>query len=634
MITFSDFVGHEEAKLALILNAIDIHCGGVVFIGEKGSGKSTLARLFKDLIPEDTPFIELPLNLTEDRLLGSIDIEKTIKFNQRIFQPGILSKANGGVIYIDDINLLPLETATLVFEAQERGEILIEREGFTLRQPVRFIVIASMNPEEGNISSHLLDRFGMGVIWQGLKDKLQRIEVIKKVAFGGLQPNIPSKYSDLRLKEKISLARLCLENIVIPSAIKEYISQLCLAKNISGHRGDIYLTYAARAYAAYCEHNEVSKEHVDKVAPLVLTHRQRMLQEMEQKEDSHKSPYKNLPGNQEREQNNPDSGEDSKSGAGAVQEKTHKTEENDGGDGHHHWVESNPKEEIFEIGTTFKIKRMVFKKDRLDRNVSGRRTKTRVKDRGGKYIKSKFKRNNDIAIDATIRACAPFQSLRGRKDRLLIYEEDLRFKQRQRKMSHLVIFVVDGSGSMAAQKRMIETKGAILSLLMDCYQKRDQVSLIVFRKEKAELVLPPTRSIEFSLKKLKDMPVGGKTPLSSGLLEAYKLIKRVARKSPETRFILLLITDGRANQTILEMPVWEEIERVVGLFNDLPFTDFIVIDTENKKGYMKTGLALKIALLLRASYYTVENIKSEFITELVQIHRKENFKDQVYWRGG
>ncbi|MGB9627842.1 MAG: vWA domain-containing protein, partial [Thermodesulfobacteriota bacterium] len=253
---------------------------------------------------------------------------------------------------------------------------------------------------------------------------------------------------------------------------------------------------------------------------------------------------------------------------------------------------------------------------------SGRRTKTRVKDRGGRYVKSLFKGRDDIAIDATIRASAPYQKMRGRKDMLLIQEEDLRYKQRERKMGHLVIFVVDGSGSMAAKRRMIETKGAILSLLMDCYQKRDRFSMIVFRSKKAEIVLPPTKSLEFTLKRLKEIPTGGKTPLSAGLLEAYKLIKRVETKSPETRFLIVLITDGRANQAMTETPIMEEIERVIDLLNELHFTDFIVVDTEDKKGFIKTDLALQIAAQLRANYYTVENIKSEFLTELVQIKRK------------
>jgi len=619
MMLFSEFVGHEDAKLALILNAIDFRCGGVLFIGEKGSGKSTLSRLFKNLLPDGTPFIELPLNITEDRLIGGIDIEKTIKYGRRIFQKGLLCNADTGVIYVDDINLLPLEMATLILEVQDKGEVLVEREGFTSRYPSRFILIASMNPEEGNISPHILDRFGMCVLWESLKDKQQRIEVIKKAAFAEIEQSGQRTSSDIGLKKKISSCQLSLENTGIPEPTNEYISQLCLENNISGHRGDIYLTYAGRAWAAYDGHKEVSKDDVDKVSALVLTHRKRMLQEIEQKLDQSKHHHENSPEEHEKEEyrqhaKNPKRDFD--------RERLNKIETDEWKDSNRQRVESNPKEEIFEIGTPFKIKRMFFKKDRIYRTASGRRTKTRVKDRGGRYVKSVFRKRKDIAIDATLRASAPYQKMRGREDRLIIHEEDLRFKQRERKMGHLVIFVVDGSGSMAAQRRMIGTKGAILSLLTDCYQKRDKVSMIVFRKERAEMVLPPTRSVEFSLKKLKDMPVGGKTPLTAGLLEAYKLIQRVRMKSPETRFLLVLVTDGRANQTMTGTPVRDEIKRVVDLLNELHVTDFIVVDTEDKKGFIKTDLALQIASQLRANYYTVENIKSEFLTELVQIKRK------------
>jgi len=600
MMLFSEFVGHEDAKLALILNAIDFRCGGVLFIGEKGSGKSTLSRLFKNILPDGTPFIELPLNITEDRLIGGIDIEKTIKSGRRVFQKGLLCDADRGVIYVDDVNLLPPEMFALILEVQDKGEVLIEREGFTLRYPSRFILIASMNPEEGNISPHILDRFGMCVLWQSLKDKQQRIEVIKKAAFAEIEQSGQRTSSDINLKEKISSCQLFLENITIPGPTNEYISQLCLENNISGHRGDLYLTYAARAWAAYDGHREVSKDDVDKVSALVLMHRKRMLQQMEQKEGHHQHPNESSSDKDQKKDNLQDTENPNRD---FDQERLNKAETDELKDFNNQRVESNPREEVFEIGTPFKIKRMVFKKDRISRTASGRRTKTRVKDRGGRYVKSLFKGRDDIAIDATIRASAPYQKIRGRKNMLLIQEEDLRFKQRERKMGHLVIFVLDGSGSMAAQRRMIETKGAVLSLLMDCYQKRDRVSMIVFRKEKAETVLPPTTSLEFSLNKLKDMAVGGKTPLTAGLLEAYKLIQRVGMKSPETRFLPILITDGRANQTMTGIPVRDEIKVVVTLFNKLHLTDFIVVDTEDKKGFIKTDL--RKSLLQRAMFILV-----------------------------
>ncbi len=618
MMLFGEFIGHEDAKLALILNAIDFRCGGVLFIGEKGSGKSTLSRLFKKILPDGTPFIELPLNITEDRLIGGIDIQKTIKSGERIFQKGLLCNADKGVIYIDDVNLLSQEVLTLILEAQDKGEVLIEREGFTLRYPSRFILVASMNPEEGDISPHLLDRFGMCVIWKSLKDKQQRIEVIKKAFSTDIEQNVQRTSSDISIKKKISSCYFLLERITISEPIREYIFQLCLENHISGHRGELYLTYAARAWAAYEGHKEVTKEDVDKVSALVLTHRKRILQYMEQKGEHHKRLNESYSDNEHKKDNLQNTEIPSRN---VSQKRLDKCEADEWKDSIRRQLESNPKEEVFEIGTPFKIKRIFFKKDRIYRTASGRRTKTRVNDRGGRYVRSVFSKRKDIAIDATLRASAPYQKMRGREDMLIINEEDLRFKQLERKMGHLIIFVVDGSGSMAAQKRMVETKGAILSLLMDCYQKRDRVSLIVFRKERAEMVLPPTKSFEFAFRKLKDMPVGGKTPLGAGLLEAYKLIQRERMKSPETRFLVVLVTDGRANQSMTGIPIRDEIKRVADLFNKLPVIDFVVIDTEDKKGFTRTDLALEIASQLGADYYTTENIKSEFLTELIRIKR-------------
>jgi magnesium chelatase subunit D len=624
MMIFSEFVGHEDAKLALILNAIDIRCGGVLFFGEKGSGKSTLARLFKNLLPDGMPFVELPLNVTEDALLGGIDIEVTIKAGKRIIHKGILSRADRGVVYIDDVNLLSPEIIALIFEVQSRGENIIEREGLTLREPARFIILATMNPEEGELSPHLLDRFGMCVLWEGLKKPSMRIEIIKKHLPEVLTPDDEEGIRlDENLRLEINASRISLKDLIIPSEIKGYIVQICLDNYIAGHRGEVFLFYAARAYGAFCNDKVVSREHVDKVLPLVLTHRKRLLQQLEQeKKEKEKKEHKNDTKKENESESNRESNKESNETGGEATSEY--SGEGTNADMDSQPRESNPMEEVFDMGTTFKTRRLTFRKDRFVRNTSGRRTKTKTKGRSGRYVKSIMRaKDNDIAIDATLRASAPYQKMRGRKDMLLIHEEDLRFKQRESKMGHLVIFVVDGSGSMAAQKRMIETKGAILSLLMDCYQKRDQVSMIVFRRERAEMVLSPTTSLEFSLRKLKDMPVGGKTPLTAGLLEAYKLIQRVGMKSPETRFLLILITDGRANQTMTDTPVRDEIKRVVDLLNKLHLTDFIVVDTEDKKGFIKTDIALQIASQLRANYYTVENIRSEFLTELVQIKRKE-----------
>ncbi len=212
----------------------------------------------------------------------------------------------------------------------------------------------------------------------------------------------------------------------------------------------------------------------------------------------------------------------------------------------------------------------------------------------------------------------PIRNVRGRHGMLVIQDRDLRYKQREKKTGHLVIFAVDGSGSMGAQRRMIETKGAIQSLLMDCYQKRDKVALLVFRKDKAEIVLAPTSSVEHASRRLQEIPTGGKTPLSSGLMEAHSLIKRFAKKSPETRFLLIVITDGRANHSVSGLSPREEVMRIAQVLCETPSTDFIVVDTEDKSKFIRADLAVPLAEELNASYYTMDELKADYLVEMVK----------------
>jgi len=265
-----------------------------------------------------------------------------------------------------------------------------------------------------------------------------------------------------------------------------------------------------------------------------------------------------------------------------------------------------------------------LKKDRMKRAATGRRTRTASRRKSGRYVKSALRNGDkDIAVDATLRAAAPFQHGRGRVKTLLIEPEDLRYKQREKRMSHLVIFLVDGSGSMGARKRMVETKGAIQSLLIDCYKKRDRVALIVFRKERAEVVLPPTSSFELASRRLREIPVGGKTPLSAGLVEAYRLVKRVGMQRPETRCLVVLVTDGRANQRLTDTPVDEEMDKISQLLAGLRNADYIVVDTEDKATLMKMDLALQLADQLRAGYYRVTDLRSDFLTGIVYQKKKD-----------
>ncbi|AFM28045.1 VWA domain-containing protein [Desulfomonile tiedjei] len=616
---FSDFVGHEDARLALTLNAIEPLCGGVLFAGEKGSGKTTLARLFKRLLPERTPFVTLPLNVTEDALVGTIDIETTIRTGKKVIQRGLLSRAHGGILFVDDVNLLSPESVSLVLEVSGRGANFVEREGLSERHDADFMLIATMDPQEAFLSPHFIDRFGMCVLWESLWDKKDRTSVVKRAVANRFNLDGPNTLADEALRNRIQNSRRFLKQVTVSEGVWEYIAQRCLENAVSGHRAELFLYYATKAYAAYRGDKKANTSHVDAVAPLVLVHRRRNVLPPEE-ETTHEHNHEDKENEQQPESN--DTQSEQQQGCDEMPQ-TDNAESSAPDDNDEFTPDTSPREtalreEVFDTGETFRTKRLSFRKDRLKRMSAGRRTKTRSKDKGGRYVRSILRAEDDVAIDATIRAAAPYQSLRNRDNMLVIHDRDLRYKQREKKTGHLVIFAVDGSGSMGAQKRMVETKGAIQSLLMDCYQKRDKVAMLVFRKEKAEIVLPPTSSVEHASRRLKEIPTGGKTPLGSGLMEAYNLIKRYAKKAPETRFLLVIITDGRANHSLSGLPVQEEVMRISQLLSEIPGTDYIVVDTEDKSKFMKADFAVPLADRLNASYYTIDDLKADYLVDLVK----------------
>ncbi|QER41769.1 VWA domain-containing protein [Thermodesulfobacterium sp. TA1] len=602
-LSFSDFIFQDIAKLALLLNAIEPRCGGVLFIGKKGTGKSTLLKAFKKIVSFlDYPFIEVPMSVTEEALLGGINIEETLNQGKRIYQRGLLGKAQGGFLLVEDINLFPNDILSLIFEVQSRGENIVEREGITLREPANFIILATMNLEEGEFSSHFLDRFGMCVIMDDIKDKERRKEIIRLNLqdFGNLRKD------EEEIVKGILRSKELIKEVKLPDEIKDYIIELALKSAVAGHRADIFLMHAVKAYTAYLGEKEVKKEYVDEVAPLVLVHRKRLIEpppppQQEEEPQEEKEEQKQ---NQEKEKKETKQKEPLSSLPEGSIERF-----------------SQEKEEVFPVGESFKVKRILLKKDRIIREAVGRRTKTKIKGRGGRFVRSLIQEREEVAISATIRAASPFQIVRGRKDKLIIKEEDLRYKEKERKMRHIVIFVVDGSGSMGVENRMIQTKGAILSLLMDCYQKRDKIAMIVFRKDRAETVLPPTSSHELALKRLKEIPTGGKTPLSAGLMETYNLIRRLKLKEPYSRFLIFLITDGKANVSLTGKSVFEELQSLCSLLSSISSADFIVIDTEKKNKFIRMDIAFKVAEWLNARYYLVEDLKADSLLAIARAYK-------------
>ncbi|MCE5334148.1 MAG: VWA domain-containing protein [Desulfobacteraceae bacterium] len=597
--SFCGMVGHKDAKLALILNLIDPGIGGVLLIGDKGTGKSALARSVAALLPARMPYVEVPLNVTEDALLGGVDLDEAVRTGRRIFHPGLLARAQGGMLYVDEINLLNIDIVNLILSNRSLGP------GFTL--------VASMNPEEGPISPKLIDHFGLCALFETSRDLETKCRVLRRAGQECAGANRFARF-DLILKRRIVLAGESLKQVVMPAELRAEVVDACLQTGVEGHRGDISLERSARSYAAFCGAITVTAKHLERVLPLALIHRRRDAASPEEEHARREPEPHDREGENRREP--PDSSgsetQDRTSGDGSA-ETALKPQPREG----------RPKEEVFQVGDAFDVRRLLFARDRLERRSSGRRTNSRFSGKGGRYVKSMLRsKARDIAVDATLRAAAPWQIARGRTGNVIVRDEDVRFKQREKKMGHLVIFVVDCSGSMGAKKRMIETKGAVLSLLMDCYHKRDKVALIAFRKDRAEIVLPPTTSVDLAARKLRDIPVGGKTPLAAALITTHNLMRQVRIKEPQLRFIVAIVSDARANQAVSDLPVREEVAKSAGILRDIGNADFVVVDTEDKSNFMRMDLARNLALDLDADYFTTVDLKAEYLAGLLSSRKQ------------
>lgn len=594
---FPEVVGNFSAKLALTLNLIEPKCGGVLILGKKGTGKSLLLKCFEKFLRiGNFPYIKIPLGVTYEALTGGIDVEKTIEKGKRIYEKGLLEKAEAGFVLVDDINLFPDEYLSLIFEKSEK-----------------FTLIATLNPEEGFISSHFLDRFGMCVTTEELKESENRFKFLKTFQnFNDFENSYLEDYKNFG--KYLQMQRVLKTKLKFDENTLDEITEIVFRESIFSHRAEIFLFYASLSYTAFKGDTFVKDLYIKEVAPFVILHRKKKVEEKPQfkekeqeKKENQEESTKNFSQSQKNIENRSLKDEDFSKGERQELSELEVT------------FSSAGKEEIFGIGEIFKPKRLIFKKDRVVRNIIGRRTKTKTKLKGGRFLRSViFSRDKDIDFFGTIKAAAPFQILRGKKDRLIIKREDFRYREKERKMGHLIIFLVDGSGSMGVLKRMEAVKGAIFSLLTDCYQKRDKVSMIIFRKNKAEVVLPPTSSVELAYKKLKDLPTGGKTPLSLGFLEAYKLAKKFHLKHPEVRIILVCLTDGRANVSLKsgEDP-YQEVRRICNEIRNLDYLDKIVIDCEIKQNFLKMELAKDLANWLEGKYFLLEELKAEKLSDLI-----------------
>lgn len=652
-IPFTSIVGQDTMKLALVLNAINPRIGGVLIRGDKGTAKSTAVRALADLLDEipvvdgcpfncnpfsedemcdicyqrsqngdlqvlmkRMPVVDLPLGATEDRVVGSLDVERAIKDGIKALEPGILAAANRGILYIDEVNLLDDHVADVLLDAAAMGVNIVEREGVSVAHPSRFMLVGTMNPEEGELRPQLLDRFGLQVNVEVISDVDLRVEITKRAERFESDPEaFISEWSDEQnlLRDRIRRAKQMLPGVVLDESLLRLIAQTCIDMGVRTHRAEIVTARTARTIAAFEGRSDVNEEDVKKAMMLALPHRMRsrpfeppsMAQEKLEQAMSKHQPQKHQQKHQHEHKHHEER---------QPQEHSDATGEQ---------TESRPEERVFEIGSPIDVKQLrnLLRRDRVLRRMPrGRRVSSLSMRRSGRYLRSKLPVDGrDIAFDATIRAAAPYQHLRERMFAVTIHPQDIREKERVRKTSATVLFVVDASGSMGAMRRMESAKGAVLSLLMDSYQKRDRIGMVAFRGNDADLLLPPCSSVDLAVKRLADLPTGGRTPLSAGLSKAIRVIQGELIKNREIRPMIVLISDGRANVSLSSDPKKEILQiaeeaRRLGVHT-------VVIDTEVVGASfmdMRLGYCREIAEAAGGRYYPITDITPESLSRIVE----------------
>lgn len=637
---FAAVVGQEQAKKALLIALVNPKAGGLLIGGRKGTAKSVLARSTKELI-EPKQFIDLPLNVTEDMLFGSIDIEYAVSKGQKRFAPGILARANENVLYIDEVNLLRQELLLAVLDANAAGMNQVERDGISFTHPVQLTVLATMNPEEGVLPQHILDRFGMYVDVASEMELEQRVKIMRQaLAYGSDVASFREEYATVtqELRAKIARALELLPQIQLSDAMLILAAQMVSQALCAGHRAEIYLLEAAKALAALAGRAYVLPKDVEEAAQFVLPHRMRKPPEpqepeaseqdsSEQDEDESENNDDEAQDNTEdnsRDDNNlppPPLNNDEDDGAADDEQDENEQEQKDEQEPQHNNDQLAPEEQIADIDKSFRLPKMLLDlgKDRNIRRGSGKRSSTRTDLKQGRYVRAELPKAKveDLAFDATIRAAAPFQKMREDNGCALnIKQEDLRQKVREKRIGNTFLFAVDASGSMGARERMRAVKGAIFYMLQEAYQKRDRVGMIAFRRQKAELLLPITRSVDLAQKCLAELPTGGKTPLADGLAVALQTLSMLNKHDSELEPILVLVTDGRANATEADGgdPVASAL-KMAERIGKAKITS-VVINTESD--FIKLGLAKRVAAAMGANYYTLQRLTKDSIIRIVR----------------
>ncbi|MFY9608235.1 MAG: magnesium chelatase ATPase subunit D [Blastocatellia bacterium] len=620
---FAAIVGMSAASRAPLLLAIEPALKGVLISGPPGSAKSLLARSFQSLA-DGSPFVELPLNATDDHLLGGIDLEGSLAAGERLASPGALAQADSGAVYVDGVNLLDAATANSIAGALEDGVVRLEREGISESFSSRFVFIGTSDPAEGEVNANLRDRVGL-LVEMGADDSVaQNVEIIARALDFDKDPaGFVEGFAveTAAIKAQIENARVRLPLIPIGREDINRIAQVAMSLGVEGNRADIFSVRAARASAALEGRDFIADEDIVAAIKLVLLPRATTL------------PANAQPQSETREAN--DSSQEAES---TPQPESHQS----GADGE---PDRSPIGDLIiqAIGSPPLTEALALARPRRtagDRAGAGKRARTNDSSRGryAGFLRSR-RGPSRIAVDATLRAAAPHQvarrakrdSARGgvrsqngdvaaRECRVKISPDDLRFKRFKRRSGALFIFAVDASGSMAVN-RMAQAKGAITRLLGDAYLHRDKVALISFRGSQAEVLLAPTRSVELAKRLVDAMPTGGATPLAAGLSKALELA-RLGRLQGTSRAVVLLMTDGRGNVGMRTNDSGERHTRegadelkAIGAALKIEGIESVVVDT--KSSFLSSGDACRLAEIIDARYLYLPRADTVTISDAV-----------------
>ncbi|MCX4785885.1 putative cobaltochelatase [Streptomyces sp. NBC_01221] len=658
---FTAIVGQDDLRLGLLLNAVSPAVGGVLVRGEKGTAKSTAVRALAALLPEvpvvagcrfscdpaspdpacpdgpheagtgvsrDARMVELPVGASEDRLVGALDIERALAEGVKAFEPGLLADAHRGILYVDEVNLLHDHLVDLLLDAAAMGASYVEREGVSVRHAARFLLVGTMNPEEGELRPQLLDRFGLTVEVAASRETDQRVEVVRRrLAYDDDPAAFAAQWADEEgaLRARIVGARALLPEVRLGDGALRQIAATCAAFEVDGMRADIVMARTATTLAAWAGRTDVLAEDVRQAALLALPHRRRRnpfdapgLDEnklddtLEQNSGEDDDPDPDGPGGGGRppQGDGPDTPPQPEGGADdtPAQSVPEQGREQEPGQGQ---SSGGGEQQPVRAGEPFRTKMLSV--PGLGEGAAGRRSRARTEHGRTTGARRPQGALTKLHLAATVQAAAPHQRARGRSGRgLVVRRDDLRQATREGREGNLVLFVVDASGSMAARQRMSAVKGAVLSLLLDAYQRRDKVGLVTFRGKDAELVLPPTSSVDAAAARLEMLPTGGRTPVAAGLLKAHEVLRVERLRDLSRRPLLVVVTDGRATGGPEPVALATRAARL----HEAQGIASVVVDCES--GPVRLGLATGLARDLGGTAVTLDELRAESIAGLVK----------------